>query len=138
MKNMMAALFALFISACSYKMTVTANYNSSGVPVFSITAPRVLTLRPSPSIREVLVFEVIAGQIKKDNPLWRISSSSKYLSEITYGVVPRGFEQKIPPATLEVGKSYEVLVMGSGGVGGIGFTLEPKNSFEIYPVPISS
>lgn len=133
MRTFIVALLLLLIAACSYKITVTTTYSPAGEIGFSISAPWIATLRPSPTVSEVLIYEVVAGQADKSNPLWRISSSGKSLSKLSYGVVPKGFDQKIPPETLEAGKSYEILIMGSGGIGGITFTLAPNKSSQPTP-----
>jgi hypothetical protein len=119
MRTFIVTLLLLFTAACSYKITVTPTYSPAGEIGFSLSAPWIAALRPSPTVNEVLIYEVVSGQADKSKPLWRISSNGKSLSKLSYGVTPKGFEQKIPPESLEAGKSYEILIMGSGGIGAL-------------------
>jgi hypothetical protein len=77
-------------------------------------------------IRQLSVGRVVA-QAKPHELVWAIQTkleTPKPIAEITYGIVPEGFEEFIPAQRLLVGERYDIIAGKPGSIGGAVFTKE--------------
>jgi hypothetical protein len=132
----LAVFFALFLSACSFRLSVEILNANTLAPTFKVSAPWFAEVKGYSRVKTVDFFKVIDGVADYRNPLWSISSAGVSVTSLTYGVLPPGFQQSNAPAPLEHGKTYEVSVRASGGGGGLAFTIAPNNSFKADSKPL--
>ena len=101
-------------------------------------APRVILYTPSSGLLnaetqgvEINQFAVLHRQDpnKSYDQIWVIKTKSEkpiMVKEITYGVVPPGFEESIPARPLVAGEVYEILSSMPGNIGGGAFQADKE------------
>ncbi|CAL1692692.1 hypothetical protein MMB232_02873 [Brevundimonas subvibrioides] len=117
MRAIPALLFVLALSGCSYRLWVKVD-GEQARPRFSVKAPRIMD--PSVCFRRIVVTEAA----RPDRRLWEIDAVGDACapdSEIFYGTVPAGFQERSPAAALQAGVLYEALASSGAADGDIHF-----------------
>jgi len=55
----------------------------------------------SANIENIFFFKVVDGKPDQKKPIWYIKSKGTAVSKLTYGELPQGFTDSIPPKALE-------------------------------------
>ena len=112
-----ALLLALLVG-CSYVLEISLVDPAAATPTFRLRKPAFFFLGPTtPKVRQVSVHEKTAGET---DPLWGIESvAGVALRQVTYGVLPPGFEEYAPARELEPAHAYVVVVDAWGGWGSL-------------------
>ena len=121
-------LGALFILAgCEETFDVSVDLTSRNVPLFVLGSQSTVSSGGT-AISELFVLEHFEeGQRNAEareegqraRVVWQITASGKTVSviKIPYGESPPGFAVKVPAATLEVGRRYEIIARTPDGSG---------------------
>lgn len=115
---MIVALAALGLTACSYLFPVSVTPSAAG-PRFTIGSVRASIVQRRPGCPRMVTVRVVGSR----DPLWVIQNSGHCptVTSFVYGVVPKDWVERRPPARLRPRVHYEVAISAGGGIGSTGF-----------------
>ena len=90
--------------------------NTSYPPTFFLKEKHIISGR-LPSVREISFYEVVDNKPVYSNPIWSIKADGVKIKQLTYGVLPEGFEIVSPAKKLLPGTKYYIFVSAWGSSG---------------------
>lgn len=125
---LLTALFAV-LAGCSYALTITVNWASDGRPIFTLArASTAADVKASKNVdlNTFYVFKNVAGAWDYKHPVWSFElspGSSMAVTNILYGEVPAGFEERVKAVPLAQGAKYQADAFGPGSGGSVEFSI---------------
>lgn len=124
------ALFCFYLlmcAGCSYTIEISVVGDNPFRPTFLLTKPTFV----SPFGKEVplrrFIVEMKSGKEQdRERLIWIFGvepGHSIRVSEIEYGIIPVGFQEHKASEGLNAGNVYLAVAIGSGGAGGVEFTI---------------
>lgn len=129
-------LLALAFASCSFVLEITLVDPSHDPPTFQLRKPASFFVgSTTPEMRQITVLATAPGS-EGSTPLWLVfSADGTKLRQITYGVLPEGFEQDAPALPLVPGRSYTLQGQAWGGSGQLDFELRTEPLSDLSQSP---
>lgn len=110
----------VFLVGCEEEFQVTVSDRSEGLMAASFSVEEI-------SEKQKSMLHTVRMYDQDEELIWHLKRNSSDkgtdLRHVRYGVVPRGFDVKVPASNLKSGQAYTLVVQGSG-YGVLRFTVD--------------
>ena len=125
----------LFLTGCVEGLRISVADSGSELPIFYVNKGSVFSFE-KPEI-EIFQVNLANSDVISQGVMWSIITADgrrHAVSEITYGSVPRGFKEEIPPKPLVSGEKYIAVSYQTGLAGYVNFVVTIQHLPSSHPV----